>query len=246
MSDKEIVKEALEETREQLQETDSEKHLIKAVKTLEETEASIKDRKERFADWYALHFPELVEELETESLVKVLKSGIRRDQLESFGGLAEDSKGSNITEKEEKMLKEMRENLGNDLEFRETLQSYIDETVKEEMPNLSVLLGTDLAAKIVALAGGLEDLARKPASTVQMLGAEKALFRHLRGNGSSPKHGVLIEHEFVEELPEASRGKMARFLANKTVMAARMDAYSGKEEGERLREECREKFEELR
>jgi nucleolar protein 56 len=98
---------------------------------------------------------------------------------------------------------------------------------------------------MVNLAGGLEDMAKKPASTIQMLGAEKALFRHFRQGGNPPKHGILFEHEFVSPLHPDVRGKMARFLANKAVIAARLDQYGDKEKGANLREECRGKFEEL-
>jgi nucleolar protein 56 len=89
-------------------------------------------------------------------------------------------------------------------------------------------------------------MAKMPASTVQMLGAEKALFRYLRGEGTPPKHGILFEHEFVRPLPNNERGKMARFMANKAVIAARLDNYGDKHKGEELREETREKFEELK
>jgi nucleolar protein 56 len=114
------------------------------------------------------------------------------------------------------------------------------------MPNLSKLLGTFLAARMLALAGGLEEMAKMPASTVQMLGAEKALFRYLRGEGTPPKHGLLFEHEFVRPLLSNERGKMARFTANKAVMAARLDNYGDKDKGEDLRDEAREKFEDLK
>jgi len=114
------------------------------------------------------------------------------------------------------------------------------------MENLGTLLGPLLTARIVSLAGGLEELARKPSSTIQMLGAEKALFRYLKGKGTPPKHGVIFQHNFVNSLPEDERGKMARFLANKAAMAARLDQYGEKFKGDQLREECREKYEELK
>jgi nucleolar protein 56 len=92
----------------------------------------------------------------------------------------------------------------------------------------------------------LEELAKMPASTVQMLGAEKALFRHLHGEGLPPKHGVLFQHRFVKNLPEEKRGTMARFLANKTVMAARIDQYGDEDKSEDLREEIEDKYESLK
>ncbi|MFP4038241.1 MAG: hypothetical protein ACLFTA_00460 [Candidatus Nanohaloarchaea archaeon] len=241
-----VVEEALEATREELQEVDREKHLIKAVKMREKVEASVDEKEERFRDWYSLHFPELVEEIDgIEDLVKILDSEVERSSIDSFEQLASGSTGSELADEEAEILKSVVENLGSDLELRKRLDDYIAELAKQEMPSLSKLLGTFLAAKMIALSGGLEEMAKKPASTVQMLGAEKALFRYLRGEGTPPKHGILFEHEFVRPLAD-NRGKMARFMANKAVMAARLDNYSGKDEGERLREEARKKFEELK
>ncbi len=90
-------------------------------------------------------------------------------------------------------------------------------------PNLSDLLGPDLASRLVAQAGGLERLARMPASTVQVLGAEKAFFEHLRGRAPPPRHGVLFLHPAIQTAPRAERGRLARSLAAKAAIAARLD-----------------------
>ena len=246
MKREDIVGDALDSTKEQLAEVDREKHLTKAVKMLECVQKSISKKEERFRDWYSLHFPELVDEIEDiQTLTKILDSGIKRSEIDSFNQLAESSKGSDITEKELEIIQSVLEDLKSDLETRDELETYINNLVEEEMPNLDKVLGTFLAAKMIALAGGLDEMAKKPASTVQMLGAEKALFRHMRGNGESPKHGILFEHEYVNSLPEDQRGKMARFIANKAVMAARLDNYGDKDKGAEYREEIRQKHEEL-
>lgn len=247
MTNKEdIVGDALEATREELSEVDREKHLVKAVKMLDSIEGSITEKEERFKDWYSLHFPEFIDEIEDiEHIIKILDSGVEKSELEAFKEMAENSKGSEMTEKEEKIIQTVLNNLQSDINARSDLENYIEDLVKEEMPNLDKILGTFLAARMIALTGGLEEMAKKPASTVQMLGAEKALFRYLRGNGSPPKHGVLFEHEYVNQLPEEQRGKMARFMANKAVMAARVDCYSDKDKGSKFRGEIREKYEEL-
>lgn len=132
------------------------------------------------------------------------------------------------------------------LQQRDELKERIIEESRELIPNLSEFLGPLLAAKLLALAGNLEDLAKSPASTIQTLGAEKALFRHLAGEGTSPKHGVLFQHRLVQELPEGQQGKMARFLANKTAIAARLDQYGDKQKGKELRDKAQEKYEEMR
>jgi nucleolar protein 56 len=89
------------------------------------------------------------------------------------------------------------------------------------------MAGPVLAARLLSLAGGLESLAKKPAGTVQVLGAEDALFAHLRGRGSSPKHGVIFTHEYVRGTHPDHRGSAARAFAGKLAIAARIDYYSG-------------------
>lgn len=112
-------------------------------------------------------------------------------------------------------------------EERRALREYIERTVPEVAPNLAMLAEPVLAARLIALAGGLETLAKKPSGTIQVLGAEDALFAHLRGRGSSPKHGVIYVHEYVSGTASEHRGSAARALAGKLAIAARVDHYSG-------------------
>ena len=248
MDKEELREKALSETKDELRsEVDRDEILVKAVKQLDQMNDNINTEVERLRDWYSLHFPELEEEIsDNEHLVKILERGINRDNLDSFSELANSSTGMALTEEDEEMLEQTVNSISQRMELRDRIENYVESGVKEEMPNLSKLLEPLLAARLVGLAGSLEDLAKKPASTVQMLGAEKALFRYLRGNGTPPKHGIVFQHEFVNQLPEDERGKMARFLANKASIAARLDNYGDKEKGEQLREECREKFEALK
>ena len=107
------------------------------------------------------------------------------------------------------------------------LRSHIERTAPEVAPNLTALAGPVLAARLIALAGGLKQLARKPAGTVQVLGAEEALFAHLRGRAPSPKHGIIFTHEAVSGTHPEHRGSAARALAGKLSIAARIDHYAG-------------------
>ena len=113
-----------------------------------------------------------------------------------------------------------------DREARE-LEGFVERTVRTVAPNLAVLAGPTLAARLLALAGGLESLARTSSSTVQVLGAEDALFAHLRGSAPSPKHGVIYTHEYVRHTHPDDRGSAARALAGKLTIAARIDHYAG-------------------
>jgi len=112
-------------------------------------------------------------------------------------------------------------------EEAEELRAYIERTAPAVAPNLSMLAGPVLAARLISLAGGLESLAKKPSGTVQVLGAEDALFAHLTGGAPSPKHGVIFTHEYVSGTRRDERGSAARALAGKLSIAARIDHYSG-------------------
>jgi nucleolar protein 56 len=112
-------------------------------------------------------------------------------------------------------------------EARRALQEAVDASSPLRTPNLTALLGPELAARMVAQAGGLDRLARLPSSTVQMLGAERAFFEHLRGRAPPPRHGLLFLHPAIQSAPRTDRGKLARALAGKVAIAARLD-HAGK------------------
>jgi nucleolar protein 56 len=106
---------------------------------------------------------------------------------------------------------------------REALATAVANSAPSRTPNLAALLGPELASRLVAQAGGLDRLARLPASTVQVLGAETAFFEHLRGRGPPPRHGLLFLHPAIQGAPRRERGRLARTLAGKAAIAARLD-----------------------
>jgi nucleolar protein 56 len=112
-------------------------------------------------------------------------------------------------------------------------------------PNLTEMAGPELAARLIALAGGLEPLAKKPSGTVQVLGAEDALFAHLLGRAPSPKHGVIYTHEYVRGTRPEDRGSAARALAGKLALAARADHYAGERRAQ-LHDDLRERMATIR
>ncbi|WP_416839849.1 NOP5/NOP56 family protein [Haloferax sp. DFSO52] len=113
------------------------------------------------------------------------------------------------------------------LDERDELQTFIEERAPTIAPNLSEMAGPVLTARLISLAGGLDKLAKSPSGTVQVLGAEDALFAHLKGRAPSPKHGVIFTHEYVNGTRPQDRGSAARALAGKLSIAARIDYYSG-------------------
>lgn len=126
------------------------------------------------------------------------------------------------------------------------LGGYIDKRTKEIASNISELVGAELAAKLIAAAGSLEDLARMPSSTIQVLGAEKALFRFMRGKGKAPKHGLILAHPAVIGVAAEKRGKAARLLAAKISMAAKADFFKGGAVGEKLKAQLEKEIARLR
>ncbi|MFC7226939.1 NOP58 family protein [Salinirubellus salinus] len=125
------------------------------------------------------------------------------------------------------------------------LRTDIERTAPDVAPNLAAMAGPVLAARLVSLAGGLESLAKKPSGTLQVLGAEEALFAHLRGRAPSPKHGVIYTHDAVRNTHPDDRGSASRALAGKLTIAARVDHYSGERKPE-LDEELRERIAAIR
>jgi len=126
-----------------------------------------------------------------------------------------------------------------------TLRGHVERAAPGVAPNLAEMAGPVLAARLIALAGGLEPLAKKPSGTVQVLGAEDALFAHLAGRAPSPKHGVIFTHEAVRGTRPADRGSAARALAGKLAIAARIDHYGG-ERRPSVHEDLRERLATIR
>jgi len=119
-------------------------------------------------------------------------------------------------------------------ELRKKIAGAIELEMRDVAPNLSSLAGELLGARLIARAGGLESLARMPASKIQVMGASKALFKHLQFGAKPPKHGLIFQHPLIRGSPLGKRGKMARTMAAKLAIAARIDFYSKKAHPELL------------
>jgi nucleolar protein 56 len=118
--------------------------------------------------------------------------------------------------------------------------------MEEVAPNIKTLTGSLLGARLIAIAGGLTNLAKRPASTIQVLGAEKALFRSLKTGTRPPKHGIIFQHAYLHDAKRWHRGKIARALAGKLAIAARIDAFGGRCAGEELKANLEKRIEEIR
>ena len=200
-----------------------EDHLRQAVAAVDDLLDQENTLMERTREWYGLHFPELARIVDDASYLDLLIAHGRRENLpdefrESIGADLADAEEAEI-----QGLARLDRAVG---ERRASLEAYITRRVRELAPNVTALAGPMIAARLVTLAGGVEDLARQPSGTVQLLGAERALFRHLRSGTQPPKHGVLFQHPLVHRSPPWQRGAVARAFAGKISMAARADAYT--------------------
>lgn len=129
---------------------------------------------------------------------------------------------------------------------RNELEEFINSEMNHFAPNLSKIAGESLGAKLITLAGGLKKLAFQPSGTIQLLGAEKALFRHLRDGSDPPKHGIIFEHPYVRNTDWDKRGKIARALASKIAIAARIDYFSKEDKSDELKSELEKRVNEVR
>jgi nucleolar protein 56 len=128
----------------------------------------------------------------------------------------------------------------------ERLQDQIEVDMKSIAPNTSSIIGPLIGARLIALAGGMQRMAMLPASTVQILGAEKALFRFKKEGGKPPKHGVIFQHPLINRAPRAERGKIARLLAIKTSTAMKADVFTKRNIADELQKEIDCRLEEIR
>jgi nucleolar protein 56 len=128
--------------------------------------------------------------------------------------------------KEYEMMRDLASGLLGLYSTRLSIDEYLKKTMQQFAPNLTNITGHLLGARMLSMAGSLEKLAYKPSSTIQVLGASSALFKHLKGKGSSPKHGVIFRHPYVNSAPKKLRGKIARAVSSKISLAARYDHFS--------------------
>ncbi|NHV98723.1 MAG: hypothetical protein HA496_03645 [Thaumarchaeota archaeon] len=129
---------------------------------------------------------------------------------------------------------------------RGVVEKHIGMLMDETAPNLSTVIGPLLGARLISKTGSISKLASLPASTIQVLGAEKALFRALRKRGRPPKHGIIFQHPFVHMSPKKIRGKVARLLASRIAIAARVDCFSGRFIGDELKKDIENRLKALK
>ncbi|MFN4133314.1 MAG: C/D box methylation guide ribonucleoprotein complex aNOP56 subunit [Candidatus Hadarchaeales archaeon] len=235
------------------------KLIIQTITLLDEIDKAINILTGHLREWYSLHFPELnrlvpdhtaflklVEGLGqrekfTPAMVQNV-AGVKEEEAKKICEAAQKSAGAALDETDMETIVSCVKEVLHLYETRVKLAGYIDGVMAQIAPNLKAVVGGAIGARLISLAGGLERLSKFPASTIQVLGAEKALFRSIKGRARPPKHGVIYQYPDIRGSPKAVRGKIARALAGKIAIAARIDAMAGEYAGDRLVAELKAKI----
>ena len=216
--------------------------VAQAVASIEDLTEIANLMSERLHEWYGLHNPELERKVkDNEKYARAITEDVKRD---------DESVGMSIAPEDLAAIKLHAAETADIFALKRDHEVYLENTMPSVAPNTTAIAGPILAARLIKNAGGLERLAKLPASTVQLLGAEKALFRFMKTrkaggkNARPPKYGLLFTHPYVQSAPQEKRGKVARTVAAKISMAAKTDFYSGEDRTEMYLSDMRKKIEE--
>uniref|UniRef100_A0A8R7P457 Nucleolar protein 56 n=2 Tax=Triticum urartu TaxID=4572 RepID=A0A8R7P457_TRIUA len=238
--------------------------VIQAIFLLDTLDKDVNSFSMRVREWYGWHFPELVKIVNDNYLYAKLakfvvnKSDLSEKDIPALADLIGDE------DKAKEIVEAAKASMGQDLspvdlinvqqfaqrvmnlsEYRKNLYEYLVTKMNDIAPNLTSLIGEMVGARLISHAGSLSNLAKCPASTLQILGAEKALFRALKTRGNTPKYGLIFHSSFIGRASTKNKGRMARYLANKCSIASRIDCYSDMSSsifGEKLREQVEERL----
>src|SRR3989338_5332017 len=208
--------------------------IVQSVRSLDDLTRAINVFLERLYEWFSLHYPEMKNVNVKDT---VLKYG-RRGNIPGF----KSSTGVDLNEEDEKALADFAKAIDDMEKQKKNLERYVESAMRDVAPNFSALVDPLLGARLIAAAGSMEKIARMPASTIQLLGAEKALFRHLHQTGKSPKYGIIYNSPLIQNATNEQKGKIARIISSKLMLAARIDYYSGRDDAEKLRKEMEDEI----
>ena len=229
-------KDQLEETKQKIKESvDFNDFIVQSINNIDEINRIINTLAKRLREWYELYNPEFS------------KSTFNHDTFVSAIVHAKDKKtkdsmGSDLSKTDLKPIQDLAKEIDVLFDLKEEQENYLEDLMQKNCPNIAAVAGALLGARLIAIAGDLRRLILFPSSTVQLLGAEKALFRHMKTGARPPKYGVIHNHPLVEKMPREKKGKAARVLANKILLAAKIDYFKGEFIGDKLKKEAEEKL----
>jgi nucleolar protein 56 len=218
--------------------------IVQAIDQIDELDTVSNMLVKRLREWYGLHNPEFSQAVEDHR--RFVESILKEDREALLKKIDVDPKlsmGSVLPKDDVSAILALAKRIALLYELRDEQLDYVESVMDDVCPNVKALCGGSIGAKLLSIAGSLERLSLMPASTVQLLGAEKALFRHLRNKSClPPKYGVIMNHPLVSKVRKDDKGKAARALADKISIAAKVDYFKGKPIASDLRKQLVAKF----
>ncbi len=217
--------------------------LIHAVKTIDELDKATNLLAKRLREWYGLHNPETSREIENhEKFVEIILEKEKEDLLKEVGMKKEDSMGADLKQEDLEPIRRLMHQIFDLYQLRKETLGYISTIMESLCPNIKAVCDIMVGSKLIEHAGSLRRLSEMPSSTIQVLGAENALFRHMKTGAKPPRHGIIVSHPLIANAPQKMHGKVARALADKISIAAKVDYFKGRFVGNELRKMLEEKF----
>ncbi len=231
-------------TKEGIRNSVNEDNLItQSISNVSELDKVINILVKRSREWYSLYFPELDHNVASnEKFIELLLTQSKEELIKEFN--IKYSMGSALEDLEVEEIKLLATQVQALYKLRESHEAHLEIIMKKYCPNLLELAGVTIGAKLLELGKGLKRLAFFPSSTVQLLGAEKALFRHIKTGSRSPKYGVIFQHPLIQHARRSDRGKVSRSLADKLSHCVRLDYFKGEFKAPEYRKQLEEKFNE--
>jgi nucleolar protein 56 len=215
--------------------------IIQTINHIDELNKTVNLLSKRLREWYELYNPEFSKSIPAhDKFAEIILKKSKHELLRDLSLKEELSMGAELKEKDVNSIIELAKQVDSLYLLKGRQEYYLESLMQETCPNLKAVAGSQIGARLIALAGSLQHLAELPSSTIQLLGAEKALFRHIKTGSLPPKHGIIIEHPLVSA--SKRKGKAARMLANKLSLAVKIDVYKGEFQGDKLRKELEEKL----
>ena len=219
--------------------------IIQTSDNIEEIDKTINLLTKRLREWYSLYNPEISNGIESnEKFILIIIKRSKSQLLKELNIDENGSMGANLKEKDVSVILLIATQINNFYKLKKHYEDYLKELEKETCPNFATVAGVTIAAKLISHAGSLKRLVEMPASTIQILGAEKALFRHMRNKRRNlpPKYGMIHEHQLIQKSKSGVHGKVARALADKLSIAVKIDYFKGKFIGDKLKKGLVDKF----
>lgn len=205
--------------------------IINSINTIEELEKTTNSLAMRLRDWFSLINPELENQVKDNEVLikKIISKKLEETQM-----------GAKLEEEDEKQIINLAQKIQELITYQKQLEEYLQQIQEKHIPNIQDIAGATIAAKLLREAKSLRKLAILQSGTIQLLGAESALFRHIKTGSRPPKYGFIVNHPVVQDSKQ--KGKAARNLADKLSIAARLDYFKGERLGKQYLEELKQKW----